>query len=191
MSHISQISAPLERLVSSLLTDPDGLLFTGSVLNGRVNFTLSASIRDFGGLVGQNGSHLRALQLIAEQMGKVQGSQWVVRLEEPEGERQPAYPKTPPPAEHDTADDALILADLLEGLGVNAFVEVSGDIPSGYVFKVSPFAHQDKDALETPHPSLYSPNQRETKPLSLVAAIGTLFRAVGRKSGVTYQISIA
>lgn len=190
MPHISQTSQSLERLVSSLLTDPDGMLFTGSVLNQRVNFTLSASIRDFGGLVGQNGSHLRALQLIAEQMGKVQGSQWVVRLEEPEGERQPAYPKTPPPQHHSSTEDEDTLDELLLALGITAMVAVQGDIPNGYVFTICPFAQQDKDALETPHPAIYSPNQRETKPLSLVAAIGTLTRAIGRRQGVSYQVQI-
>jgi predicted RNA-binding protein YlqC (UPF0109 family) len=182
----------LEKLIAALLTDPDALYFGGSVLNGRVNFRVGCSIREYGAIIGYEGSHLRAIQLIAELMGRQQGSQWVVKPEEPEGVRQEKFPKTPPPPEHDTEMDTLLLESVLSACGIGkVFLEVSGDVESGFVFKISPFDQAAHHALTEAHPALYSANQRETKPLSLEAALGCLFRAVGRRQGVSYRITIA
>jgi len=199
MSKIAHQSAALERLISALLTDTDTLYFGRSELNGRCNFRVGVGIREVGQVVGVGGQHFRAIRLIAEQMGRQQDSLWTVKLEEPEGERQPPYPRTPMPPEHSTRDDETLLEDVLDALGIEAEVLVGGGLLAGYVFAVRPFTMLDHAKLTDPWPAIYDRPKRlapgEVPPpplhhLNLLAAITLLFKAIGRKQGCEYRVTL-
>ncbi len=97
----------------------------------------------------------------------------------------------PPPATHNPNTDARLLAELFEVLGAAVTVSVEGSIPRGYTFNLRCSLQQDGLALHEKHAAIYSRGQRDNDPLSLLMALGTLFRAIGRRQGVKYHIDNA
>ncbi len=191
MSNLVELRAcVLEKVVSSLLDDPTSLEFSASLLPGRTNFTIQTTAAATGRLVGYGGAHLRAIQLVAEVMGREIGQEWRVKLEDAEDTFRPKAIRAQQPDEWDCTDDALMLQDVLEALGIAATVNWKGGIAGGFDFEVRPQAQQDESALLDPYEARFERNQKETGALNLITAIRCWLNAVGKRSGVIYRIEI-
>ena len=190
MTNLETTHALLEDLLLSLVDKEAALTLRANLLPGRINWSVQVDVSDTGKVCGTGGSHLRALQLVIDLMGRHQKEEWHLALEDPEGTVRVRKPDAPMPEDHDTSDATLLLSEILSAIGIDCSVVVSGGIAGGFDFEIRPHGQQDHAALLDAHPAIYRKNQKERQEINLVAALGSLWRAGGRKSGVAYRVSV-
>ncbi len=178
----------IERLLLALVDDPRAVQLEANCLPGRVNWSFRVDVNDTGKVIGKGGTHLRAIQLIIELMGKAAREEWHAKPNDPTGKSRERRPDTEPPESHSPFSDCSLLGSLLALMRINTKVEATGNVADGFVFKIRCVQFQDHDALLDMHAAIYSRNQMEREPLNLIGALGSLFRSIGRRQGVRYRI---
>ena len=152
--------------------------------DGAAYFALKGSPVDDSRLVGRDGSHVNALMFLVNQVGLEAGQVYTFRLFTSETETEPW--RSPRKAiDYDPQPAAAVLKDWLEALGLENFtVEVSpGKGPRtelSYTFEIKTRNHELATALKL----------RGDRGLSVIGAIGTLIRAIGKQNGVHLQLDI-
>lgn len=180
----------IERLLLAMVDNRRAVFLEANVLPGRVNWSFRVDVDDNGKIIGMDGVHLRAIQLVIELMGKGIGEQWVGNALDPLESHRNAPRRASTPETHSTVEDVRLLNELLVGLGVSAFVSQQGNLAEGYTFQIAPSRHQDHHALLDLHEAIYRRNQKSRDPLNLIGALGTLFRSIGRRQGVRYKTGV-
>lgn len=188
---IEQQASNLERVISAMLGERERFDFRATFLAGRTDFHVGAPAACMGTLVGVGGANLRALSLLTEILGRQLDQQWLLVLEEPEDERRIPLQPDPTPEDHDASDDCLLLSDILESCGVECAVHVQGGIAGGYDFTLLPETQKEEAALTDNHPAIYRRTKRGSQPISLLFALGVIWKCLGKRQGVNYRISIA
>lgn len=178
-------AAALERLVAALLDHPRKLEFDATRLPSRVNVRVRVDVEDAGKVIGIKGAHVKALQLVAARLGDRLGQLWALRVDDPEEAPRPGKKQdAPPAASFDPFVDVQLLSEVLACLiGLGFTCDYRRDPGSGdaWTFVVVPAGFAEHETLVDK-----APGSEET----LVAALGTLFRAVGRRQGVGYKIEL-
>lgn len=148
---------------------------------GETLWWLSCAPEDQGRFIGRSGAHARAFDVVVGAMGEAVGEDWRFKLDSVPGLAREALPVNRPDR-HDPRGDEEMLARLLQQIPcglVRAESKRNGDA-SSFTFDVHTsnaaafFARRDPDDPES----------------NLVGAVGTLFRAIARASGVRYQINV-
>lgn len=186
---IEQQASHLERVISAMLGEVS-FDFRATFLAGRTDIHVGAPAACMGTLVGQGGANLRALSLLTEILGRQLDQQWLLVLEEPEDERRIPLQPDHTPQDHDCSDDALLLTEILEACGVCGDVVVKGGIAGGFDFVIDAHFYNDEAALTDEHAALYRRTKRNSPPISLLFALGVIWRSIGKRQGVRYTISI-
>lgn len=189
MRHEEFCSPIIERLLCALVDDQRAVELQANCLPGRINWSWIVDINDTGKVIGKSGVHLRALQLVIEVMGQVANEEWCAKPEDPIGVERERRPDTPTPATHNALAAYGLLLDVLTAMQIKVDGCVSGTIKDGFNFILRSNGVQHHDAMTEPREAIYERNQKERAPLTLEAALGTIFRAIGRRQGVRYRIS--
>lgn len=147
-------------------------------------FALRGSPGDDSRLVGRDGCHVNALMFLVSQVGVEAGKVYTFRLFTSETHEEPwRGPKRL--LDYDPSPACSVLQEWLEALGLEDFtVEVGpGEGPRtelSYTFQIK---IQDK-TLAT------ALTLKGDKGISVIGAIGTLIRAIGKQNGVKLQLDI-
>ncbi len=174
-------------LVSSYILHPKKLLLTGSEIDGRVYFEMRAVADDQPKVIGKLGSHIKALRFLLKEIGLGQDTHYTLNLLEP---IPGAKGETPRPKDvtkyeikpaHELLDRAVAL--LVLGQARVDCDRIPGDRPCSYLFTVTPRDYADYADLITPDPD-------DSDKLTVVNALGTLFRAYANRDGVQFKIDI-
>lgn len=148
-----------------------------------VYWMMSGHPEDEGKLVGAGGCHVDALERIIAQIGRSAGVTYTFRLLT----RAPSQERVAAPRdvmEYDPGRARELLARLLEATGVHATVSVGpGRGPRGSLSFT--FAIHADDAADYARLVCIDGARGST----LVAAFGTLFRAIGKKDGVRFLVA--
>lgn len=174
-------------LVSSYILHPKKLLLTGSEIDGRVYFEMRGAADDQPKVIGKLGSHLKALRFLLKEIGLGQDTIYTLNLLEPMPGTKGETPRAKDASNYDTkpAHELLDRAVALLVLG-QARVDcdrIPGDRPCSYLFTVTPRDYAD-------YADLITPDESDTEQLTVVNALGTLFRAYANKDGVQFKIDI-
>lgn len=187
MTKEENAGAVLERLILSLLDEPRKAEVVPTRLPQRVNVVVRTDVNDFGKVAGKKGAHVRALRHVARMIGDRLGEVWTL-AQDPNptgGDRVWNQTDRTPPGrgEHSPTADAHLLAEILgAATGQTYAVNVAaGDMAATWAFTVTP---RDWAA----HEALVDKGGPEGE--ALVASLGTLFRAVGRRQGVGYVVEV-
>lgn len=174
----------LERLISALLDDPRKLELDANRLPRRVNWRLRVDINDAGKVIGKKGAHVKALALVVSRLGDRLGEVWTLKVEDPEeGPRGEPRRDASPPDHFSPAADLELLSDLLACLVGRGFeLDVVADGSADWVFRVAAATFGEHEALVD--------KRQDEAGETLIGALGTLFRAVGRRQGVGYRVEI-
>ena len=176
----------LSRLLEGLLDDPRRLELDATPLPRRVNWRVKVSFNDAGKLCGKGGEHIKSLIVLVRLLGERHGEQWILEVLDPDqGERVENLPIPDAPA-HLPGESLRLLYELLaEILTAPAVVKVTqtGGKPLVFNFEIRPANVQDYELLVTAVPV-------QRTELTPVAALGTLFRALGRQQGVSYRVEV-
>lgn len=188
MTHEDARRELIEALLTALIDDPRRLTLEARVLPRRVNWRAKVDINDTGKLIGQKASHIKALRAVVGALGSRFGEDWRLDVEEPDdGDRRPVV-RTPDASSYDVAPALTLLRDVLAALlEAEAFVSVEGG-GSSYNLKVEAVLVQDYEVLATPVLCDYDPRRPEQ--MTPVAALGTLWRAIGRQGGASLTVEV-
>lgn len=190
-AHIISCGPVIESLLCAMVDDPRAVQVDARpVPPKRVNWRLCVDVNDYGKMVGLNGVTIRAIKLLIEAMGSHAGEEWVTIAVDPTGEDRAKRRIADKPPSHDPGPDVRLLGDILRAADIGATTHVTGNVDSGFNVLLVPSSQQALAALEEQHEAIYSRNQRERSPLTLVAALNAVFRAVGGRQGVNYRISV-
>jgi len=192
MTSLETTHALLEDLLLSLVDKEGALTLRANEHTGRIDWTVGVDINDITKIIGKGGAHMRAIRLIVDLMGRAKNPVeiWNFEHDEPEEGLRHRREDMEQPNFHDPEDDTILLSEILSAIGVDCSVAVSGAIAGGFDFSIRPHSQAANQALLEPHEAIYKRWQKEREPLNLAAALGTLWRAVGKKNGVRYRVSV-
>ncbi len=179
--------AAFRAVVEALLDFPEELRVDEVRGDGFRRFVANwAAEADQGKMIGRMGTHMHALELVAHTVGERIGERWEFKAFFPPRDRpRPPGEKPRRPETHDPKPDLAVLGAALGAMlaqrpVLGIFPERE---PGDHVFKITPMTHLDGAALC--QPNLF--HNRET---TLVAELGTLFRAIGGRQGVNYRVEV-
>jgi len=180
-----EVTTLLKRLLEVVIDYPRDLELDYRLLVGRTDWRIRGNINDQGKLVGRQGAHIKAVGFIMSAIGNSRGQQYVVRLEEGQGERHPEIGRRPASPTYSCTAKLQLLKDILaEVLEEPAEVQVwkdGCDSPPTFVFTIVAKRIQDYESL------VQAPFADES---TLIGACGTLFRAAGHCDGVVLKLEV-
>jgi predicted RNA-binding protein YlqC (UPF0109 family) len=173
--------AILERLILSLLDHPRELDLIPEVLKRRINWGAKVNINDAGKLLGIRGAHFKALRHVVGRMGDRLGSVWTLAFIDPDdGPRGKYSPDVPPPLNFSPTADLHLLAEVLTACTGQTYAIASDpDGGAAWAVRITPRDWEAQEALV---------DKQASDGEALVAVLGTLFRAIGRRQGVGYRV---
>lgn len=174
------------RLVCALVDERAALTVTPQELPARVNWLIDGvSVDDFGKVLGRRGAHFQALRVVAARIGDRLEEMWTVPpMPDPPARRRETPADVPPNPAHSPAADLLLLQDVvLAAVGPGCTVGVVKAGSADWRFTLFPQTYGEHEALV--EKGGLPPGE------PLVAALGTLMRAVGRRQGAGYVVEIA
>ncbi len=160
--------------------------------DGAVYFAMKGALDDEPKLIGRAGAHVDALRFIVFKLGRARTRDFSLRLitEGSPRDRRPVEFRDV--IEHDPRPARELLFRVIEALEFKTFsVGVSpGDgarTALTFVFDIKVFDGAAVREIVAPDPA--APAGLES--LTLLTALGTIFRAVAKKSGVRYQVDVS
>jgi predicted RNA-binding protein YlqC (UPF0109 family) len=173
----------LREFVASYVDKPDALRIEfQTAATGDVYWMMKGDFEDEGKLVGKAGTHVDALEFILMAIGRHSGVVYTFRLLTRGGCEKKEAPRDV--IEYDPGRVQVLLTRLLVALGIGASVRVGpGAGPRNsltFVFTIKASAREDYSRLVHVDVNFGS---------TIVAALGTLFRAIAKKDGVRFTIA--
>ncbi len=190
MTHSDKITELLRALVSNYVDRPEELVLNNQESSdGACYFALQGALGDEGKLIGQRGSHVRALTFLIELMGSAQRRPWTFRLVTKGSPQRRVENEPRDVVTHDPRPHRDLLCRILEAIGCSVFgVEVGPGNGARhsltFIFTVRIPVSAELERIK----SAIHADGRKDDDLTIANAIETLFRAIAKKSGVRYQI---
>lgn len=179
----------IEHLLTALINDPRKMTLEARVLPRRVNWRVKVDINDTGKLIGRQACHLKALRAIVFSLGARYGEDWRLDVDDPDDAERLPITRTPDAEAYDVAPALTLLREVLAALLQEVpYVEVQG-AGSSFNLKISAVLVQDYEALATPVPVERDP-RRPFEQMTPIAALGTLWRAIGRQGGASLTVEV-
>lgn len=152
-------------------------------LDGSVYFALQGDPKDAGRLIGSEHTHADAMALLVKYFGRVQSRTFTFRLITIQ-ERASKPSELYDVISYDTAQDKEILDRLLNALDVDGTVEVG---PGTGPRKALSFEF----IVNVKHRIIAENLTLSVQGLSIIGAIGTLYRAIAKSKGVRFNVRLA
>ena len=196
----TQVDEILKRLVAALVIDVDSIRIERADFVRRRAWTVRVHLDDAGKVIGKKGAHLQALALLVGLIGVRCNERFELKFEKSEdtGEFPRDTPAPQPQEQFNASEATALLHDLLAlVLESPARIAVTSrvvhpmnrrretDPKVEITFAISAGTVQDNELLKEdigPDPE---------KRVSPEAALGTLWRAIGKKDGVSFVIKVA
>ncbi len=181
-----QLNDLLRELVESFIDHAHALSISAKEVPGAVYWTMQGHADDYGKLVGKKGAHVNALTLLVSALGTAADQLFTFKLLEPEP--APRRPASPPKtaSSYDPRPARDLLCRILENLGLGQFC-VESKIDKGaqisVTFEIAVRTDEDYRALTV------APGNTPDA-LSIIVALGTLFRAHANKGGIRTQLEV-
>jgi predicted RNA-binding protein YlqC (UPF0109 family) len=181
----------LIQLIGSYTFLPEYLDVEAKEHLGSTYFRAHVHGDDFPAVVGRQGSHIKALQCFVAAVGEAAGEVYAISLSEPTMPRtRQSFDRVPFQTNYDPEPAGDLMRELLGMVGLGQHtVEIrrdtynGGNNPLNFLFVI--FVRSNDDYLKLTAP--LGAVGRLDQPV-LIAAIGTLFRAYGKKNGVDFKV---
>jgi predicted RNA-binding protein YlqC (UPF0109 family) len=170
-------------IVESFTTHHEEIELTAKPVIGACYWTLKVSPEDYGKVAGRQGSHIKALKFLLAKLGMISFQMhYYIHLVQPM-ERVRTDP--PPPNRinrYVPYDERDLLARWLEKILNGQFkLDIEGEAPD-LKLVITPQDYED-------YQELIKPYAVEDSEFTIIACLGTLFRAIGNKNGVMLKIA--
>lgn len=175
-------------LVGSFVERPDKVTVNVLPYMDDVCFELESHLEDESRIVGQGGSHIKALVYLVDRMGKAHSRTFVLKFVT-HGRFAGRRAQVKAVDDFDPAECLRLLIEVMKALelAVHVGVEQDGRTDNGqflfFVFKIQALSYKVAQILFVPDDPEYSDR-------TVLAAIGTLYRAIARQNGVAFEIEV-
>lgn len=200
MTETQQLSDLLRDLAGALVDKPEAIrVATQAALDGTSYWAVKGDPEDESKLVGRDGSHVNALRLVVQEIGRANGKVYTFRLitDNDARARPPGNPRDV--LEYDPRPARDLLCRILAELELAEFaVEVGpGAGPRNslrFDFAVRVKEAADYSELLKPRRLVLREGSARAEEVAvempIVDALGTLFRAIAKRAGVRFQINV-
>ncbi len=194
LENTERIADLFRDLVAAYTSKPDELELHIKDVPGAVYFKIRAHGDDQPALVGTRGSHVDALSLIFSEVGEAAGAPLVLTLLEPDvrSPRRMQLPPVPPKIRFNFMPAQALLIRLINALGISEVsfevmerLDIDRKAKAEIEFKIFVRSSDDYEKLTVPMTAKYG-----AKIPTLIAALGTLFRAYAMKEGVIFELRV-
>ena len=183
-----KINDLMRELVESFIDYPTSLALAAKEVPGSVYWSMQGHADDTPKLIGIRGAHFNALRFLFLRLGRVRDLLYTFKVNEPErAQRRESSPPKVAKA-YDPRKAKELLSQILDALLIGQYVV---DIK---------LAHKDKTPLEytfiiftrdeADYDDLTVAPQGSIDTMTIVAALGTIFRAYANKDGVKFVIDV-
>ncbi len=194
---ITETESLLRELVSAFVDKPEAVeLHTVPLLARQTAFMLSVAPEDESRAIGQRGSHVNALALLVQEMGAKAGTPYLLSLQTTGGPQM--RQDSPPRASGEFSLHATIalIGRVLTKIVRHKFrIEVDEDWDgTALTVRLTLCFDQPADSFAIRRPTALlttATNGRDPLLLDVLGSLGTLARAIGRKSGVRIHLQLA
>jgi predicted RNA-binding protein YlqC (UPF0109 family) len=191
MTHAETFAPVFLRLLQALADDPEAVQLDSNEDDTQWRF--ACDVNDAKKIIGKDGVRTRALRLVLELAGAEARADWVLAMP-PVTNGEVRYgierQKATRSRDYSPVRDRDLLGDTLASLGIFATVEAE-ETRLGVTLRIEPKHPEAATALHTTYQALFTPNQAEKEPLSLIAALGTIWRGIGGRQGIRYHIQVS
>lgn len=175
----------IRKLIECFIDHPEALRIETKEHPGVVYLTMQPHADDFSKMTGKQGAHFNAIKTVLAALGKSEGTQYVLRryLEPEPARRREQMPKTIAPNYFvEPARDMLM--QLLTAIALEDWQlqvrKTPNTKPTLYTFTILTRSREDYETLIVPASA--------DQPMTLIGALGTLFRAYANRDGVKFNI---
>jgi predicted RNA-binding protein YlqC (UPF0109 family) len=184
---IQRQSALIRKLVERFIDHPEALMIDPREHPGCVYWTMKCHADDFSKMVGKQGAHYQALLVLLAEFGRSTGSQYILkRYLEPDPAQRRDMMHKKSVHHYDVEPAQVLLEEVLGNLGIGQFgltTVQSSYNPITYVFSITTRAYEDYTLLTVP-------SENRTNPMTLIGALGTIFRAYANRDGVRLNLEV-
>jgi predicted RNA-binding protein YlqC (UPF0109 family) len=173
----------LRNILSRIVYHPEDIEILTTIFRGAVYWNIRANADDQPKIIGKGGTHIRALTFLVAEMGLSADSMYKLKLSEPEHGQRSDSTKPPTPANYNAEPAAELLLAALETIfgKDTATIITTG---TGYAFD---FEIRMRDTADVP--DLRTPYEDDQYEMTVIGALGTLWRGWAKKDGVEFTIS--
>ena len=182
--HVSETLQLLHELLAKFLDHAEAIQIEVREVPGAVYWSIKTHSADMPKAVGRGGAHVRSLGKLLAQIGTANDEVWKLKLNPPDpGPRREASPPVRATAYDPATAEQLLGRTASAALGVTVEIEteLTGHETLSYTFRVHPEGRKAFAELVA---------EREGDPfgVSLIDAIGVLWRAWAQRDGVRFSL---
>lgn len=172
----------LRAIVLSFIDHPGAVRLTAKEMPGGVYWELQVHPDDMPKACGKMGTHIRAMKFLMAQIGARQRMKYSLKLLEPEpGPVRPASPMKSVTSYDCRKAHELLVRALYQVTGMQEAVEIEEEGTTSFCFAIVIRDKAHYVRIGVP-PDDYDPS------MTVIGALGTLWRAYAKKEGVTLRI---
>jgi len=173
-------------LLASFTNHPEALDIEAQLAPGSAYWMIKGHPEDEPILVGRQGSHVRALAFLIQSFGQARDEQHTCRLLTEREPRPRPQMEARAVLRFDPEPSRALLSRILEELAIDSFAVLVGPGTEPRRSLTFVFSIQVKDAADYNVLTVAPDSSSET----IVGALGTLFRAIAKKNGVRFVITV-
>lgn len=178
----------LRDIVAGIVGRPEAIEIASQPAPGTCYWMLRVAPEDDGKAIGTEGAHARALAVLIDAWGRAEGEVHTFRLITHERRSDRSPDKIKDVLTFDPEPARLLLSRVLLNLPLDGFAIDVG--PGAGARDTLTFSFTIRVASDGDRRELLRPRKFEGRENTVIAAIGTLFRAMARKSGVAFEITV-
>ncbi len=192
---VQETECLLRDIAAAFVEKPDEVsVCSTEAMDGAVIFGMRCAEQDEPLLIGKGGSHAAAFGFLVEQFGKAEGREYIFRLITAEKDPEWREMAERTLREYSPTKASELLSGILENLEIESFAVsflAKGEL---YDFTIEVSSKHDFYTLLKPTEFVLN-RSADGRPLDkkttfIVAELGALFRAIGRRAGVKFQITV-
>lgn len=178
----------IRKLLNRFIDHPEAMMIDPREHPGCVYWTMKCHADDFSKMVGKGGAHYQALLVLIAELGKAVGSQYILkRYLEPDPVQRRDMMHKKSVDTYTVAPAETLLEELLANMRIEQFglttTRANRGIPLTFTFSITTRAYEDYTLLTVP-------SENRTNPMTLIGALGTLFRAYANRDGVRFNLEV-
>lgn len=181
----ARLQALIRTIIEKFIDYPSSLMIEPKEQPGMVYWTIKGHADDQSKLVGKQGAHYQAMLVIIAELGNALETQYILKryLEpDPAPRRDSMQKKTV--TQYDPAEAEELLIQILTSIAVGEFaVNTIPLSPTAFTFSIITPARADYNLLTVA-------SEKRTNPMTLIGAIGTIFRAYANREGVRFNLEV-
>jgi predicted RNA-binding protein YlqC (UPF0109 family) len=187
-NELRKLTDLIRAIVAGIVAKEDAIEIASQPATGSCYWMMRVAPEDDSKAIGKDGAHARALALLIDAWGRAENEVHTFRLinNEERIERPPDKPRDV--MSFDTTPARELLSRVLSNLSLDGFAIDVG--PGSGIRDTLTFMFTIRVATDADHRELLRPRNGRGRENTLIAAIGTLFRAIARKNGVAFELVV-